>query len=149
MVYDLLERAKQYEGLGPLFMKGLRYLSTTDLAALPEGRYEIDGARLFALIQHYSTRPANPTPEAHRAYIDIQYLFEGEELVAVAPLEEMGEIAQAHPERDIWLYHGGGEALTLGRGRFLALWPGDAHAPCIAAGGRSAPVKKCVIKVKL
>lgn len=149
MLYDRLERRGQYEGLGEDLARGLRFLAETDLASLAEGRHEVDGDRVFALIQSYETRPTNNLPESHRAYLDIQYLFEGEELVGVAPLEEMTGIAEAHPERDLWLHHGAVEKLPLGGGRFMVLWPGDAHAPCIAVGGHCAKVRKCVVKVKV
>lgn len=36
--------------------------------------------------------------------------------------------------------------LLIGRGRFLVLFPENAHAPCLPVGA-SARVKKCVAKV--
>ena len=81
--------------------------------------------------------------------MDIQYVFEGRELIGVGPLEEMGDVAEARPEGDIWLHRAGRlDYLTLEKGRFIALWPCDAHAPGIAAG-EPAPARKCVVKVLL
>lgn len=85
-------------------------------------------------------------PEAHRKYIDIQYLIEGEELIGVAPLASMERVAEAAPERDIWFYEGETAKLPLSGGRFAILFPQDAHAPCIAAG-ECRPVRKVVVKV--
>lgn len=147
MIYDLLKNRDLYDGVHPGVAKGLRFLAETDLSSLPDGRYEIDGARVFANIMTYETKQANPTPEAHREYIDIQYPFEGEELIGVAPLKEMTDVAEARPEGDIWLYHGPVEYVTIGRGRFIAVWPEDAHAPGVAPGGQPAAARKCVIKV--
>ena len=107
---------------------------------------EIDGERVFALFQSYETKPENDRPEAHRKYIDIQYLIEGEELIGVAPLTSMERVAEAAPERDIWFYEGETAKLPLGGGRFAILFPQDAHAPCIAAG-ECRPVRKVVVKV--
>lgn len=149
MIYDTLEHIHLYDGLQPEVVLGLRYLAETDFSALPDGRQNIDGDNIFANLMRYDTKETNDLPEAHQAYIDIQYLIEGEELVKVAPLAQMGGVAEAHPERDLWLYHGPAQPLTIGKGRFLVLWPGDAHAPGIAASGVPAPVRKCVVKVRV
>lgn len=149
MLYDTLQHISQYEGLPAGILRGLHFLAEADFSSLPDGRLELDGDRVFVNLQSYTTAQRNDLPEAHRAYIDIQYLIEGEELVGVAPLEEMTDLAEAHPGRDLWLYRGQTEKLTLGRGRFLVLWPGDAHAPGIAPGGACSPCRKCVVKVRV
>ena len=149
MIYDTLEHRAQYRGLGERLARALDFLAETDFSAMPDGRCEIDGDDLFANIGSYETKPAHETPEAHVKYMDIQYVFEGRELIGVGPLEEMGEVVEARPEGDIWLYRAGLlDYLTLEKGRFIAVWPGDAHAPAIAAGD-PAPARKCVVKVKL
>ena len=48
---------------------------------------------------------------------------------------------------DIWFYRGPVSYVPLSGRRFVALWPGDAHAPCVAADGKSVPCRKCVVKV--
>lgn len=149
MIYDILKNNHLYAGLQPGIVRGLAYLAETDFSKLADGRHEIDGDDVFASLQSYTTKTANDTPEAHREYIDIQYLIEGEELVGVAPLGDMTDVAEAHPERDLWLYHGPTETLTIGKGRYLVLWPGDAHAPCIAVDGKPMPCRKCVVKVRV
>lgn len=89
MIYDTLEHAGQYRGLSGNLAKALDYLTGTELETVEAGRVEIDGERVFALFQSYETKPENDRPEAHRKYIDIQYLIEGEELIGVAPLASM------------------------------------------------------------
>ena len=149
MVYDTLEHRAQYRGLGERFMKALDYLAATDFSALPDGRQEIDGDDVFANIGSYVTKPENVTPEAHKTYMDIQYVFEGVESIGVGPVEEMGGIVEARPEGDIWLRKAGHlDYVTLEKGRFIAVWPGDAHAPGIAVGA-PAPARKCVVKVRV
>ena len=148
MIYDTLQHRDQYRDLPERILRGLDYLAETDFSALPDGRYEIDGDKLFANVGSYVTKPANDTPEAHGKYMDIQYVFEGKELIGVGPLEEMGEIVEARPEGDIWFYHGPVDEITLSGDRFAVCFPGDAHAPCIAAD-RPEPVRKCVFKVRL
>lgn len=145
MIYDTLDHLERYRGMHPGVLRGLRFLAETDFSA-PQARYEIDGEKIFAFVQDYETKPANDTPEAHRKYIDIQYLIQGEELVGVAPLEAMTEVVEAKPENDIWLYHGPVAQVPIGNRRFLALFPEDAHAPGVAVDS-PAPARKCVVKV--
>ncbi len=97
MIYDTLEHAGQYRKLSGNLAKALDYLTGTELETVEAGRVEIDGERVFALFQSYETKPENDRPEAHRKYIDIQYLIEGEELIGVAPLASMERVAEAAP----------------------------------------------------
>lgn len=148
MIYDTLKHLDAYQGLHSGVLRGLELLRTMDFSGMEDGRHEIDGDNLFLLLQSYETRPENDAPEAHRAYIDIQYLISGTEKIGVGPLEEMTEQVEARPEGDIWFYHGPLSQITLSGDQFIVLWPGDAHAPCIAVDG-PAPCRKCVVKVKL
>ena len=148
MIYDTLKHRGQYRNLHPGVAAALDALADTDWAALPDGRYEVDGDKVFINVMRYETKADNPTPERHEKYIDIFYLLEGEEEVAVCPVEELGEVVEARPEGDIWLHKGAGVRLPLGDGRFLALFPGDGHAPSIGPNG-PAPARKCVAKVRV
>lgn len=148
MIYDTLAHREQYYALGERFRRALDYLAQTDFAALPDGRYELEGEALFVSLSTYETKPSNETPEAHQAYIDVQYLIEGRELVGVAPLETMQDVVQSRPEGDIWLYRGSAERLTLGGDRFMIFWPGDAHAPGVAVD-QPAKARKCLIKIRV
>lgn len=150
MIYDSLAHRAQYDGLveGRL-AKALAFLAETDFSTLADGRYEIDGDDVFANVGSYTTKAANTTPEAHKKYMDVQYVFEGREIIGVGPLEEMGEEVSAHPENDIWNYQAGHlDFVTLEKGRFVAVWPKDAHAPGVAVGD-PAPARKCVVKVRV
>ena len=148
MIYDTLARAAQYKGLNPNLDKALDFLCSTDLSALPDGRQEIDGDSVFANIMSYTTLADNPTPENHKKYADVFYLLEGEEEVGVCPLEEVGELVDGRPENDIWLHRGQTVRVPLGGGRFLVLFPGDAHAPSIGPHG-PASARKCVVKIRV
>ncbi len=99
----------------------------------------MEGKDLFFFpLPVYESKPANLTPEAHRDYIDIQFLVEGTEKVGVAPLEDMLEEVEGRPDSDIWFYRGPVDEITLSGNRFAVFFPGDAHAPGIA--GRKSPL---------
>lgn len=146
MIYTTLDHVRQYYKISENLEKGLQFLTQTDLSKLEDGRIEIDGEKVFAILRHYDTRPDNSTPETHQAYIDIQYAVDGKEYIGVAPLTAMEETAEADPEGDIWFHHGKVDHLLLENDRLAILFPEDAHAPGIAVD-TPAWIRKCVIKV--
>lgn len=146
MIYDSLKHISEYQGISPSLSRGLELLLHTDFSSLADGRHEIDGSHLFFSLQSYETKGSNDTPEAHRDYIDIQFLIEGQEKIGVAPLETMTEEVEANPDGDIWFYHGAVDYITLEKDRFAVFFPGDAHAPCIAVN-QPTHCRKCVVKV--
>lgn len=149
MIYDILDHIDSYQGVSSRLRLGLEYLKNTDFSQVEDGRYELDGSDVFVQISRYETKAENLTPEAHRNYIDVQFLIEGAELVGVVPLKDTTEEVKANPQGDIWLYHGPTENLTLTGDRFMVFFPQDAHAPGVAPDGHPAPARKCLIKVKV
>lgn len=148
MIYDTLDHWERYKGVHPGVAAGLAFLTNTDLTALADGRYEVDGDSVYVNVMSYTTLADNSTPERHEKFIDIFYLLEGEELVGVCPIEELGPVVKADPDGDIWLHEGRTVRFPLGGGRFAALFPGDGHAPSIGPNG-PAPARKCVVKVRV
>ena len=66
----------------PAMKRALSYLRETDFSKLKDGRYEIDGDRIYATVQRYDTKPAwECRPESHRRYTDVQYVAEGQEFI--------------------------------------------------------------------
>jgi len=146
VVSDLLANAHLYAALGPGIARGLRFLAETDLASFAPGRHELDGTRLYALVSDYTPKPlAECRWEAHRRYLDLQYLVSGIERMGVSPIDRLvaGEYQE---DRDIVWLSGSGDSLTFGAGQFMILWPGDAHMPGIDAGVPGL-VRKIVVKI--
>ena len=133
--------------------QALDYLNTTRSANLSDGRYEIDGDRVYALVQSYQTLPVdeNAKYEAHRRYIDVQFITSGVECMGWAPLEKMQISKEYQPEKDVCLGTCPPTSATLTRvdaGAAAIFFPEDAHAPKLACG-EPAQVKKIVVKVAL
>ncbi len=148
MIYDRIEQYKLYLGIHPRLDRALTFLAETDFSQVANGRVELEGDEVFANVMDCSTVPDNPTPEGHQTYIDVQYLIEGEEIIRVVPLCEAGEPIESHPDKDLWLYRSPGVPCPIGSGRFLVLFPTDAHAPNIAVD-QPRQNRKCVVKVKM
>ena len=74
MIVDRLANLDLYRGLAPRWVKALEFLRDSDLLSLSLGRHDLDGDRLFALVQDYETKPTEQCRwEAHRRYCDIQF----------------------------------------------------------------------------
>jgi len=106
MVVDKIENSGLYKSLHPRFDKAFEYLRETDFSLLDDGKYEIEGENIFALVQEYNTKDAKDAkPEAHKKYIDIQYIHSGTELIGVATIKNQ-VIVVSDPEKDITFYDG-------------------------------------------
>ena len=150
IVTDLAHMAEQ-TSLTPALQKALDFLQNTDLSALPDGRTDIDGDKAYALVQSYETREWGEEPlfEAHRQYIDIQYVISGEEVIGWMFGDRLTSTVEYDETKDAWLNRLHAKGMTpvrLSAGQLAVLYPSDAHSPGLAAGA-PAPVKKIVVKV--
>lgn len=151
MILDKLDNKNQYIGLGTNFEKAFRFLAENKLEELPDGKYELDGAEVYVLVQSYVTKPESEAPwEAHRKYIDIQYIASGRERIGWAPVDQLQTSIPYAEEKDIVFFGETKEwaALPLTAGYFAVLFPQDAHKPCCIYG-EASKVKKIVIKIKI
>src|SRR5688572_29530345 len=57
MILDTLSQSASYQQLGPRFAAGLKWLGEFS-PATADGRYDIDGDDVFALVQSYDTVPS-------------------------------------------------------------------------------------------
>lgn len=152
MIYDKLKNCAQYAGLSPYFKRAFDYLAAADWAALPVGRYDIDGDNVYLLVQEKRLSPwEQGVWEGHRRYADIQMVIEGAELLGVRTTEGL-EIARSYdPQKDALLFRPDAEgiALPLEQGDFAVLFPGDAHRPGILQPGGAPNSRRAVLKVRL
>ncbi len=86
--------------------------------------------------------------EAHRQYLDVQYIVEGEETVGWAPLEAMTLSGEFNVEKDIGRYDGPMDYMRIGQGYCYVVFPEDAHKPGVHLDEPHA-FKKLVLKLKV
>lgn len=149
MIYDALTHANRYRPLSPRFAAAFDFLAEFD-PGTPDGRVNLDGDHLYALVGTYQTGAAAAKPfESHRLYADIQFVAVGEEVIWTAPLDRLHVTTPYSAANDAALYTGPDDTpLRLRAGDFGVFWPQDGHKPGCEAGG-STTVKKVVIKVRL
>ncbi len=147
MIIDGIKNAALYQGINPRIRTALEYLAKTDFSAMAPGRYEIDGSNIYALVQQYDTKPRDKGLwEAHRRYIDVQFVASGVETMGYAPIGNCAVTQEYSTEKDCALFSGKGDFLTAPAGTFLVFFPEDVHMPCLATEG-AVPVRKVVVKV--
>lgn len=146
MVLDHISNAATYSGLGKGIQSALDYLANTDCTKLETGRHELaDG--LYAMVMDYETAPRDQKLwEAHRKYVDVQFVASGEEFIGYAELGALTPAGDYNDSGDAIMLTGKGDFFHLTAGVFAILYPRDAHMPGVAAAAKS-PVRKVVVKV--
>jgi len=145
MIYDTLENARIYANLNPRLEKAFSFLLSTDLAALEPGRMELEGDFIYVLVQEYLSKPESEGKwEAHKRYIDVQYIVSGTELIGFALVNTM-KLGEYIPEKDFQSMKGSGQMMQMSAGDFAVFYPQDAHMPGLE-NGKQTLVKKVVVK---
>ena len=149
MIIDKLENADAYMAISPGITKALKLLQSGELDNKEIGKYEIDGTKLYVMIQEYKTKSwVNGKLEVHRKYIDVQYVASGEEKIGYAPMASLFEFDPYNEEKDVAFHAGIGDLTTVSEGMIAIFFPHDAHAPTLGIseiGGDN--VRKVVIKI--
>ena len=156
MIIDSFSKISRIADFGPHFKRAVSWVNSTDLNQLGEGKHIIEGS-LYAIKQKYKTKAKSEgLLEAHKHYIDIQFLISGSEIVyASNPIENCQVKQEYSEEKDIMFYSPQKQdrfmhTIRLFHGNFAVFFPEDWHMPCIfdeTVG--SQDVVKIVIKVPI
>lgn len=145
MIKDKITNYLTYENLHEGLKKGLKYLAETDFSKIKNGTYEISDKDVYAIVQEYQTKEIGQL-EAHREYIDIQYIIEGSEKIGFSKLKTQTPATDYEP--DIIFYKDKqDEFIEMNNGDFAIFYPDDLHMPCITIN-QPQKVRKVVVKVK-
>ncbi len=150
IISDDLQNWNKHPELQPM-ADAFRFLIRTDLPTLEAGRYEIHGDDMYALVQRHESRSIESAEfEAHRLYLDIQYLIAGEEYIGVTSQQGLTVSKPYDEAKDIEFYlkpanYG---KIMMHPGRFAVFYPRDAHLPNCHPN-RPGPLHKVVVKVRL
>ncbi len=149
MILDLLAHASRYTTLLPGLSDAFAFVQRPDVGQLPDGRYPIDGERVFALVQTYETKPVTDGfPEAHRRYADVQVVIAGTEWFGYAPLTDQPIHIPYDADRDILFVRSETSLYRLVPGAFALFFPHDAHLPSRTLTTPER-VRKIVIKIQM
>ena len=131
MIFDNIDSALIYAGLGEKIAIGLALLNEDSVRNAAPGRHEVDGENLFYVVDEYETKP-------------------GEECIGVAPLEGLTEETHYDGKKDLafYKYEPTMSNLHLQQGMFAIFWPNEPHMPCRSID-KAETVKKIVVKIRM
>ncbi|MDF2522416.1 MAG: hypothetical protein K0R31_57 [Clostridiales bacterium] len=151
MILDNLNNwDKQKNAFGKAIKRGIEYLIQNDFSKMGIGQYEVDSEGMVAYVKENKTlNKSELRPEAHQKYIDIQFVYSGEEKMGYAPLLPDFEVDEdTLDEKDTIFYRNVKNEvdLIITQGMYAIFFPGDVHrANCLIDISR--PVKKVLIKI--
>lgn len=148
MIYAKNADALAYRGIHPNLDLALEYITPEFLASLRDNqRVELKGDLVYCTRFTYETIPQEESFfEAHRRYLDIHIMVEGEERVDMNRPEDL-KLTDAQEGNDFYAYQGESwHSTVLKPGEFLVVFPGDAHRIKVQVDGPKT-VSKAVFKV--
>ena len=146
MIKDSVRYVDNYKSLDDKVKRGLKYLSSTDFSSVADGKHVLSDD-MYVNIQSYTTK-VDADFEAHRKYIDIQYIISGSEKIGIADYDCCRTKINYDEDNDIEFLSGDGEYVELYEKEFMILFPSDAHKPSISISVPSF-VRKAVVKVRI
>ena len=148
MIYDRFENLDLYAQPSTRLHWALTYARGT-LATVADGRTDVDGDWIYASVATYETESREERRfEAHRKYIDVQVLLEGEEAIDVSLEDDLSVLEAYDEKRDVTFLKPPPQVASLAMrpGCFAVFYPHDAHRPGCHLSEKSR-VRKIVMKV--
>lgn len=139
MIFDRLENINKY-GIDLQFV-----LDDLKKDNYTKGKFDISDPNLFGIGLEYETKQSSEALwEAHRKYLDIHVILEGEEIINISDLSTMASTKEY--EDDYELFEGYKQhSIYLKTGYFLLLFPHEVHQTSIKLN-EALHVKKKVYK---
>lgn len=146
MIFSSVSQASRYASLHPLFQRAFDYIHDTDLYNLTPGRHHIVGDDLIAIVEHaHGKMKQDAKLEAHRRYIDIQMVLDGDEQMGWKPLVDcLNPVSEHDDTKDIRFFHDAPASwVAVPPDHFCIFFPEDAHAPLVGNGH----IRKVIFKI--
>lgn len=138
---DIMRYAPVIPGLAEAFEK------INALESLEPATYQLENGRFFVAVG--TTVPADSVlAEAHRNYLDIQYVVKGKETMGWAPVDTLTLDGEFNTEGDCGMYAGQCRYVDIPEGCCYVVFPEDAHKPARHLQEPSDFVK-VVVKLKV
>lgn len=149
MIFDKIENHTNYKGISKGLDIAFDYLTKTDLLSLEKGKHIIQGDEIFAVCMEYETKSEDLSiNEAHKKYIDVQYVISGAEKMFSSEIGELKISKDYDEEKDVLFYEKSKDCEMLAKpGYFAVFFPEDAHMPGLNYNSNPSIVKKIVVKV--
>lgn len=151
-VGNIQQWQKEIDYLPPKLVPWIEKLASLDLQELTPGRHDL-GDGNYMNVDSTETAPASQrTMEAHRAYIDIQMVIEGDEVIGYQPILKAGKVVEDKRDADAWFYNPSlaeDTQIHMEKGIFAVFAPTDGHRCLCAPDGVGRPIRKVIMKIKI
>lgn len=146
MILDNISNIKKYKGIHKGLDKAIDYILSNDISNVEAGKQIIDGDNLYFISQEYDTKTYEDGKlEAHKKYIDIQYVISGEEYIGYNNISDLKVTTDYIEEKDVTFYEKDCDMHRLSTGDFAIYFINDAHMPGV--NDKTEKVKKVVFKI--
>lgn len=116
----------RYDGVIPDLAEAVAAVNTHNPSNF--GTFPLSNGQ-FTVGSHTSRPTQGAEFEAHRQYLDIQYVVSGQEVVGWAPVGTLLPTGEFNMEGDIGFDKGQGEFVRIPAGYCYVVFPEDAHMP--------------------
>ena len=150
IVGQLSDVSRQKTVLPAAVVRALEALQTIDLGQKEPGRYDLEGDKLFYLVQDTELRLFEDSrTEAHARYADIQIPVSTTERFGFAvPQPELASVDDQLEAKDLAFYAEPANEffMNVNPGTFVVFLPKELHRPCLAVKDKMK-IRKVVVKV--
>ena len=136
----------RYEAVIPGLAEAME--AVEKLQSYEPATYPLSGSNKI-LVQKVTTKAWETSQlEAHREFLDIQYILEGGETVGWAPLDTLTLSGEFNTAKDKGMYAGHCDFMDIAEGYCYVVYPEDAHMPGSHLE-KAQDYTKLVIKLKV
>jgi biofilm protein TabA len=151
MILGQISDVARQKGILPAaIVRALEALQKVNPGTMEPGRYELEGDKLFYLVQDVELRTMGESkPEAHHKYADIQIPLSTSERYGFSlPQADLAVVDDQLEAKDLAFYAAPANEsfMDLNPGAYVVFLPKELHRPCLAIKDK-ATIRKVVIKV--
>jgi YhcH/YjgK/YiaL family protein len=155
MIYDQTKNLSRYAGVHPRFAKAFAFFEELMAKNAENGCHVLEGTEIekeiYVNICGGENQPKDSVrAEAHKRYIDVQILLEGDEDMFV-PSHTPALTTEYQEDGDYMLYENvpldACHRLTVTEGSFAIFLAEEMHAPGHSSENRPTKIRKAIIKI--
>lgn len=149
MIFGNIRQEGTYRFLPRELRECFDYAAANHLIGFEKGSHAIDGERFFVnVVEYETTTPEKRFWEAHRKYLDVHFMLDGQEQIDLNFIENMQQKEFVEKDDFLPLEGDSNSHVALRPGDFLICYPHDGHRTAVAVDGPEK-IKKAIFKVRI
>lgn len=147
MIYATLENILE-NGLTEKLQACITYAKEHALLDYAPGRHDIQEGIFVNIVAYETKTRSNCFYEAHRSYIDVHLMLQGEEIIDINEIDVMKQGAFVEKDDFLPLFGDSKLEVHMKENDVLVCFPHDAHQTAVQVS-KVMSIKKAIFKVKL